>query len=195
LGTKVVNDTLKSTIKEVQSSVELTELVHPTTMSSYLCGNNGALKAAAFYDSLSISENKSFSWVGLVLQRGLQPNMSDGKGGVLSSITTDRAIELITEVPTAVPHTIVMNGCALMQIDNDDMTSDHLRNTNRTHLREPLTRSALWLSEIGIKMLRTQVKLQVSTSRINCNDRQCRHQNVPHSAMLRTQVKLQVSTS
>ena len=146
---KVVNDTLKSIIKEAQSSVELTELVHPTTMSSYLCGNNGALKAAAFYDSLSILENKSFSWVGLVLQRGLWPDMSDGKGGVLCSIKTDCAIELITGVPTAVSHTSVMNSCALMQIYDDDMASDHLRYTNRTNLSKSLSLTALWLSKLG----------------------------------------------
>jgi hypothetical protein len=145
---KHVNDILKAAIEEnhLQSTTNFFGLSHPTNGSANAFGNHRALSFAECMNQIFHKYRNKVNWVGLILQRGLRSDKHNGTGGVIGAVIGDRSSELITKIPTAKPHINVVAHCNALGIINDP---DNRLQSMISHLREPLTRTALYLSMIG----------------------------------------------
>jgi len=144
---KHVNNLLNKAPKSVIVTSMLNQLPHPTMLSAYLVSNNCALLGAAFYDK--VFHNPNISFVGHVLQHGLNPDKQDGIGGVLGASSC--YFEKITGKTVDVPHPAVHYYCETLGISDDIQAEQYLHDNNHCHLEKPHSRTAIFLSNKGIK--------------------------------------------
>ena len=128
-------------------------LRHPTVLSTFLSGNKKAREAADGYDvifsNICGEEISSRLW-GLVLKRGLRSDKYQGVGGCLGAAITDRAEEIITRKATRNPHEVAIRHCSALGVTTDEEAASVLSNRG-CELQKPLTRTALFLSDVGWK--------------------------------------------